>query len=81
MAEELQYPNLGVYACDCGCGRYVIAGPNHERTGYWAPVNDRAAALTGCSGLSAKTIRGLTHDGNARTYSTRRAARRAMLTD
>lgn len=76
--EELRYPELTVYACPCGCGRHVIAGPNHDHTGYWGPQSARAQRVTGCSGLVARRVDTLAHDGVALRYRSRASALRVL---
>jgi hypothetical protein len=77
--DDLQYPKLGIYSCDCGCGRHVLAGPSGpSHVGYWGPQNAEGAKASGCSGLIANRLQTLAHDGNAMRYRSRASALRAL---
>ena len=43
VPKQVEYPDLYVWQCDCGCGLYTILGPSHPRDGdpcFRAPINE-----------------------------------------
>ncbi len=59
-------------------GGFVIAEWSDRSANYTASMTAASARLTGCSGVFARTIRGIAESANVQVYATAASARRAL---
>lgn len=67
------------YTTKAGRTRYVIADYSEQHNQYTATMTRESRQLTGCYAVYAPTIEALVSSGNIQTYSTKGAAKRALL--
>lgn len=66
---------------ETAAGRWVIAQHDARNVNWTASMTPRAQRLTGCSGVSSRTLEGIASDGNVATYASRAGAIRAAAED